>query len=164
MTYTVWRNNNRMTVQLWELRATDLVQAVDQKFYPVANFPDLRPLFPQLAAPPVAPPTLSDILFGLGTILLLGAGICVVVGAAAALMAPQYNDEPLTRRDRNYIRARDAEICLYCEDYAPTGHVDHRVSRANGGNNDYDNLAWACAPCNWSKGRLNDTEFMALFR
>lgn len=62
-----------------------------------------------------------------------------------------------------YIRERDEEVCLYCEVYAPNGHVDHRTSRANGGSNDFDNLAWACAPCNWSKGAMNDTDFMSLF-
>ena len=44
------------------------------------------------------------------------------------------------------------------------GHVDHRISRANGGSNDYANLTWACAPCNWSKGVMNDTEFLDLLQ
>jgi hypothetical protein len=112
----------------------------------------------------MAPPPVSDILRDLGTILLVGVGIYVAIGVVAALLAPQRNNEPLTKSDRNYIRARDGEICLYCRIYAPGGHVDHRVSRANGGSNDYDNLAWACVSCNCSKGALNDSEFMALFQ
>jgi hypothetical protein len=164
MTYTVLRINNLLVVQQWELKATDLVQATDQRFYPVTAFPELMPLFPQLTPPPVATPTFSDILCDLGKIFLVGVGIYVVIGAVAALLTPQRNDEPLTQKDRKYIRGRDSEICFYCTAYAPSGHVDHRISRANGGGNDYGNLAWACAPCNWSKGAMNDTDFMALFQ
>lgn len=164
MTYTALGNNNFAFLQQWELPATNLVNATDQGFYPVANFPDPKPVFPQLSAPTIAPPSFSDVLRDLGTIFLIGAGIYVALGALASLLAPQYNDQPLTRRDRNYIRARDGEICFYCTAYAPDGHVDHRISRAKGGSNDHDNLTWACAPCNLSKGALNDTEFMALFQ
>lgn len=164
MTYAALGNNNFAFLQQWELPATNLVNATDQGFYPVANSSHQKPLFPQLSAPTIAPPSFSDVLCDLGTIFLIGAGIYVALEAMAALFGPQYNDEPLTRRDRSYIRARDGEICFYCTAYAPGGHVDHRVSRANGGSNGYDNLAWACAPCNLSKGPLNDTEFMALFQ
>jgi hypothetical protein len=162
MTYTGLRNADLAYFQPWKLPTTNLVNATDQRFYPVANFPDLKPDFPQLSAPTIAPPTFSDVLRDLGTIFLIGAGVYVALGALAALLAPQYNDEPLTQRDRNYIRARDGEICFYCRAYAPAG-VDHRISRANGGSNNHDNLAWACAPCNLSKGALNDTDFLALF-
>jgi hypothetical protein len=158
------RNTDLAFLQPWELTAANFVNPPDQRFYPVANFPDPKPVFPQLSTPTIATPTFPDVLRDLGTIFLIGAGIYVALGALASLLAPQYNDEPLTRRDRNHIRARDGEICFYCTTYAPDGHVDHRVSRANGGSNDYDNLAWACAPCNLSKGALNDSEFMALFQ
>lgn len=164
MTYTVLRNNYLMFVQPWGLTATDLVQATDQKFYPVANFPELRPLFPELSLPILTTPSFSDVLRDLGSVFLIGASIFVALGTIAALFVSQYNDESLTKRDRNYIRARDGEICFYCTTYAPDGHVDHRVSRANGGSNDYDNLTWSCAPCNLSKGSLNDNEFMAFFQ
>jgi hypothetical protein len=160
MTYTVLRDGAWLTLQQWELSATDLVQAMDQEFYPVTAFPELRPLFLQQPAPS----PFSDLLRDLGTIFLVGFGIYVAVGALAALLGPQYNDQPLTKSDRNYIRVRDNEVCFYCGIYAPGGHVDHRTSRANGGSNDYNNLAWACVSCNCSKGALNDTEFMALFQ
>lgn len=159
MTYTVFRNNSRFEVPLWELRADDFVLAADQRFYPLASFPELRWLFPQ--PPPL--PTLSDILVGLGTVLVIGAGVCLVAAAAASLFVPERNDEPLTRSMRKYIRERDNETCVYCWVWAPGGHVDHRISRARGGGNDPDNLAWACAPCNCSKGAMSDTEFLSLF-
>lgn len=162
MTYTVLRNNCRFVVPWWELQPSDLVLAADQFFYPLASFPELRELFPQ-PSPPPQQPTLSDILLGLGTILVIGAGVCLVVAAVASLFGPPYNDEPLTRSMKNYIRERDNETCFYCWIPAPNGHVDHRISRARGGSNDPENLAWACAPCNWSKGTRSDTEFLSLF-
>lgn len=162
MTYTVLRNNCRVVVPWWELQPSDLVLAADQFFYPLASFQELRELFPQSSLPP-QPPTLSDILVGLGTVLIVGAGVCLAVAAVASLFGPQYNDEPLTRGMRNYIRERDNENCFYCWIHAPNGHVDHRTSRACGGSNDPDNLAWACAPCNWSKGTRCDTEFLSQF-
>lgn len=159
MTYTVLRNNCRLEVTLWEVQVNDLVLATDQMFYPIANFPELSPYFPQLFSPSTVP----NILRGLGTVFVIGVSIYLLTVLVAALLAPQRNDEPLTQKDRKYIRERDGEICFYCWGYAPSGHVDHRISRANGGSNDYGNLAWACAPCNLSKGAMNDTEFLALF-
>jgi len=161
--YTVSRNNSILALSLWELQASDLILATDQRFYPIANFPELKPYFPQLPPPLIAPLTASDMLRGLGTILIIGVGI-YFLSVVVALLAPQRNDAPLTQKDRKYIRERDGEICFYCISYAPGGHIDHRVSRANGGSNDYDNLAWACARCNCSKGAMNDTEFLALFQ
>lgn len=164
MTYTVSKNNYILALSLWKLQANDLILATDQRFYPITNFPELRPYFPQLFPPLPTPLTVPDILRGLSTVFVIGVGIYFLTVVAAALLATQRNDEPLTQKDRKYIRARDGDICFYCWSYAPSGHVDHRVSRANGGSNDYGNLAWACAPCNWSKGAMNDTAFLDLFQ
>ena len=162
MIYTVLRNNCRFNVPSWELQPSDLVLGEDQFFYSLDSFPELRGLFHQPSPTPQLP-TLSDALLDLGIVLVIGAGICIVVAAVASLFAPQYNDEPLTKSMRKYIRERDNETCAYCWIHAPNGHVDHRISRACGGSNDPDNLAWACAPCNWSKGTRCDTEFLSLF-
>jgi hypothetical protein len=164
MTYTVSRNNSILVLSLCELQAGDLILATDQRFYPIANFPELRPYFPELPPPSLASLTAPDILRSLSTVFIIGIGIYFLSVVADALLAPQRNDEPLTQRDRKYIRERDGSSCYYCLTYSPYGHVDHRVSRANGGSNNYDNLVWACAPCNCSKGALNDTEFLALFQ
>jgi hypothetical protein len=160
--YTVLRNSGIFDVSLWELQPYDLVLGTDQRFHPLAAFPELRGLFPQPLLSPQTP-TLSDILVGLGTVLVIGIGVCLALAAVAPLFGPQYNDEPLTKSVRNYIRQRDNETCAYCWIQAPSGHVDHRISRVRGGSNDPENLAWACAPCNWSKGTMSDTEFLSLF-
>ena len=50
-------------------------------------------------------------------------------------------------RDRRIIR-RDSELmCAGCGKYSPDGEVDHIVSIALGGDNDWENLQWLCKPC-----------------
>jgi len=78
---------------------------------------------------------LGDVLLGLGLRVVLFGGIVVVAEILNEIFSPTRNDEPLAPTMRRYIRERDGEICFYCEEYAPGGHVDHRVSRANGGSN-----------------------------
>jgi hypothetical protein len=55
-------------------------------------------------------------------------------------------------RRKKRIKERDGEICRYCGRYTPDGHVDHIIPLSRGGNDDLDNLAWACPDCNGSKG------------
>lgn len=154
----------RWSVSAEQLLPTDLVLAIDQNFYPVTSFPGLMPVYYQSQQPPTVESQGPSIWDGLVKIFVVVVGVSILVEAAKAILGPQYNDEPLTKRDRDYIRARDREVCLYCSIHAPNGHVDHRVSRANGGPNDYDNLAWACVSCNCSKGALNDNEFLSLLQ
>ena len=151
MNYTILRNNVLLVVNVWNLRSNDLVLAQNGLFYLANSFPELRKYLPQ--------PTLSDVLVGIGGVVLTFVGIIAIADAVDSLFQPEYNDKPLSQGTRNYIRERDGEICTYCEGYAPNGHVDHRVSRANGGSNDLANLTWACASCNCSKGAMNDYEF-----
>lgn len=164
MTYTILRNGIQWSVPAEQLQPTDLVLAADQNFYPVTTFPSLMPVYYQPQQPTTVQSQGPSIWDGLGKIFVIAVGVSILIEAAKAILGPLYNDEPLTKRDREYIRARDREICLYCSIYAPNGHVDHRISRANGGGNDYDNLAWACVSCNCSKGSKNDTEFLALLQ
>lgn len=155
MKYTILRNNTQFVVDLWNLRSSDLVLAQNGYFYPVYSFTELRRYFPSLTTP-----TFSEILTGTNEIALIALGIIGVVALIDDLLQPRYNDKPLTQGTRNFIRERDEEICLYCDAFVQNGHVDHRISRANGGSNDFDNLTWACVSCNCSKGALNDYEFM----
>jgi len=56
------------------------------------------------------------------------------------------------RRVKALVRKRDDAICKYCGRFAPDGEPDHVVPLSRGGLDALDNLAWACAACNGSKG------------
>lgn len=106
----------------------------------------------------------ADILCAVGLGVLIGGALVLTGAAIVELLRPRRNNIPLTPGMRRYIRERDEEICFYCGDYAPDGHVDHRISRNNNGSNEPENLTWACVFCNCSKGALNDTEYIALLQ
>jgi hypothetical protein len=71
------------------------------------------------------------------------------------------NTEPLDGATRLRVYYRDGGVCTYCGVTVGPGeyHVDHSVSRRNGGTNHLNNLRTACAPCNLSKGGLNARQF-----
>lgn len=71
------------------------------------------------------------------------------------------NTEPLGSAKRLRVYERDGGVCTYCGVAVAPGefHVDHSVSRRNGGTNHLNNLRTACAPCNLSKGGLNARQF-----
>jgi hypothetical protein len=75
-----------------------------------------------------------------------------------------YNCEPVRWDDKEYVSARDGWRCVYCGHRVNrrTRHVDHRVSRINGGTNHVNNLALACVPCNLAKGALNARQFLGI--
>jgi len=56
------------------------------------------------------------------------------------------------KRVKALVRNRDHATCRYCGRYAPGGEVDHVIPLSRGGTDALDNLAWACAACNGSKG------------
>jgi 5-methylcytosine-specific restriction endonuclease McrA len=163
MYVVIIRNNVRHLVPLTSVRSNDLKLTTAGRFLPASSLPG----FPSNLHPQRAPQTETG--DGLGTSLVK---LLLVVGLAwlAAKTfesAPQprrkkvlrRNVEPLSAGLRAYIRERDEEICTYCGCYAPEGHVDHRVSRANGGSNRVNNLSWSCAPCNQSKGSMSARQF-----
>lgn len=106
--------------------------------------------------------TALEILNGVALGVLIGGALVLTGAVIFEFIRPRRNNIPLTSGMRRYIRERDEEICFYCGDHAPDGHVDHRVSRANNGSNEPENLTWACVFCNCSKGAMNDTEYIAL--
>lgn len=58
------------------------------------------------------------------------------------------------RKTRQAFLDANQGVCAYCgTTEAEVWHVDHKISRADGGTNTWNNLAVACAPCNWRKGR-----------
>ena len=138
------------------------------QFLPAGQFADVEPYLP--------PKSLGELIEEL-VVGALSVGAVLVVGAGAFSLlesifdtnqpaskkkrrAPNY--EPLEAWKKELVRARDGETCIYCGRYAPTGHVDHKTSRINGGSNLLRNLAWACVSCNCSKGRRNARDFRIL--
>jgi flavoprotein len=156
MDYIILRNNAQFSASLWNLRINDSVLGTDGYFHPVYSYPQLAVHFPK------PQPTVSDIVNVFATSVLICVGIATVAGVVEMLLTPTYNRKSLAQSTKNYIRERDGEICFYCDGYAPKGHIDHRISRYNGGSNEFHNLTWACASCNCSKGALNDDEFISL--
>ena len=66
----------------------------------------------------------------------------------------------LTARVRWQVLARDDFTCRYCGRQPPevSLEVDHRISVADGGTDDLDNLFSACTDCNRGKGAVSVTK------
>lgn len=66
-----------------------------------------------------------------------------------------------TSIDRGAILERDRWTCVYCgadlRQVEP--HIDHVIPLSRGGQNEPDNLAAACKPCNLSKGTKTPQEW-----
>lgn len=150
------------------LRSDLIYDSGSGQFLPAGRFADIEPYLP--------PKSLGDIIedviavaLGVGTVLIVGAGAITMLESVFGTSQPASkrkrrtpNYEPLEAWKREFVRQRDGEICTYCGCFAPEGHVDHKTSRANGGSNLLRNLAWACATCNCSKGRMNAAQFRRL--
>jgi hypothetical protein len=164
MILTIIRNNARYSVQLNDIMLTDFVFCADGKFHPVNKVPSLHSYLLHLQR--MQGRVAAHESNGWGAALLFLALFCLVLmdfndpPLKSRLRWRGRNDEPLTPSLRSYVRERDEEICAYCGCYAPDGHVDHRVSRVNGGSNHPNNLSWACPECNWAKGAMNARQFI----
>lgn len=139
-----------------------------RQFLSAAQFADVVPYLP----PKSLGELIEDIVvgaLGVGVVLFVGAGAVTLLESIFGTLEPatkrksrEPNYEPLEAWKKEFLRARDNETCTYCGCYAPQGHVDHKISRANGGSNLFRNLAWACSSCNCSKGRMNASQFRKL--
>lgn len=58
----------------------------------------------------------------------------------------------ITAAVRATVAERSNRACVYCQTTEGPFHVDHVRPVSAGGTNDIDNLVYACAPCNLSKG------------
>ena len=113
------------------------------------------------------PPSPWSALMGVGLVL---GGLWI----AAELFSPQpvprrrsrYQSDPVSAADKEFVSIRDGWRCTYCGRRVTrrTRHIDHSVSRANGGTNHLNNLHVSCSACNLSKGALNSREFIRIFR
>lgn len=59
-----------------------------------------------------------------------------------------------TAKQARFLRVMQGNMCAYCEHplELTKPHLDHVVPISRGGSNAIENLLWACAPCNLSKG------------
>ena len=65
------------------------------------------------------------------------------------------------QRRKRRVKRRDGAICHYCGLFSPDGQVDHIIPLSRGGTDALENLAWACADCNNSKGDRTPSEWQA---
>lgn len=63
----------------------------------------------------------------------------------------------VTNADLQAMRDDQGGQCAYCGH--DVGHLDHKVSVANGGQHELPNLQWLCAPCNMHKRAMNDSDY-----
>lgn len=162
--FTIIRNNLYYSAELKDILGSDLVLCADGRFHPANQVPPLQSYLLHLQR--VQRRAAAQEPNGWGAALLFFALTCLVIidfydpPPKARFRWRRRNNEPLTPGLRAYVRDRDEEICTYCGCYAPDGHVDHRVSRVNGGSNHPNNLSWACPVCNWKKGAMNARQFI----
>jgi hypothetical protein len=145
-------------VKTGNLRRDDLLYAQSGMFSPATNFPELVPYLP---------PAPNDAVDWSG-VFKVAAVVGIVTLILRAFEEPPRskrprspNYEPLPQWKKSYVYERDRGKCTYCGVSVPRsqGHIDHSVSRINGGSNHLNNLRLACAPCNLSKGPLNSKQF-----
>ncbi len=114
------------------------------------------------------PPSPWSALLGVGLVL---GGLWLEAELFSPQPAPRrrrrrHQAEPVSIADKEYVSFRDGWRCAYCGRRVSrrNRHIDHRVSRINGGTNHLNNLCLACASCNLSKGPLNTREFNRCIR
>jgi HNH endonuclease len=162
--FTIIRYNLCYKVDLHDIIETDLVFCADGRFRPVNSVPSLHSFLQH--SQQVRNRVAAQESNGWGAVLFFIALACLVFidfhdpSPRPRVRWRPRNDEPLTPRIKALVRARDEEVCSYCGRFAPGGHVDHRVSRVNGGSNHLNNLSWACSTCNLKKGAMNARQFI----
>jgi hypothetical protein len=123
-------------------------------------------------------PDIPTSLLQLGAVLLVVWGAIsageALIDAVAKIISPpsprrrrrRPNNQPLSQQTRMEVFSRDRGRCTYCGRRVTrsTAHIDHSVSRVNGGTNHKNNLRTACQYCNLVKGPLNARQFMRIAR
>lgn len=164
--FTIIRNNIYCRVGVSDISTTDLVLCADGRFKLAVEIPSLYAFLShakwvreRVVEAQERNGWLAVLLF-VGLALFLFLEFCDPPPKAGFRWRPR-NDEPLPAGTRALVRERDGEICAYCRHF-PDGHVDHRVSRVNGGSNRLHNLSWACPPSTLKKGPMNARQFIRL--
>lgn len=149
------------------LRSDEIFAPEQNQFLRADQFSDVAPYLPPKSIGEIIGEIIGGV-FVFGTVVVLSAGAASLLeslfgtSGQATRKTTVLNQEPLERWKKEFVRARDQEICAYCGRHDAWGHVDHKTSRANGGSNLLRNLVWACSFCNCSKGRMNAPAFRRL--
>lgn len=167
MKLIVFKKNNQTyyttTTRFWELAISGYFTQTDLIYDPgsgqylqAGSYADLQPYLSH---------SVAELLVGIIKIAAVVIGVGLVFDAFEESQPPRGykhkkpNYAPLEPWKRSIVQERDGSRCAYCERYTRQGHVDHKVSRINGGTNRLNNLCWSCQPCNQSKGSLNAREY-----
>ena len=152
--YFVWRNGAAVAIADEQLRITDFVLTTTGQYVPAVEVTRLTgSTYVQ-----------AGIARGLAVAgLLLGAAWLL----AECFKPPsrpkpfRKNDEPVEAWKKDYVSGRDAWRCTYCDGRVTRAsrHIDHSISRRNGGSNHLNNLRTACRRCNLEKGPWNARQF-----
>jgi len=147
------------------LRPTDYVQGSDGQLRLASTYTDLAAYLPKQQQP--------SLLEGVLKAGLAIGGVWLTLQIADELLRPkplrqrstrlrQRNSERVEEWKRQHVYLRDGGRCVYCGATIAYGriHVDHSVSRANGGTNHLNNLRTACGGCNLAKGGRNARQFV----
>jgi hypothetical protein len=93
-----------------------------------------------------------------------------ILRRAEDLRRAEFVEKKATDRELSWaVYQKTKGHCVYCgvfmDPFDRSGgigfHVDHAVSRLNGGTNDLSNLVPSCAVCNITKGGQNADEFLS---
>jgi hypothetical protein len=155
----VWRNGITCTIPVDQLQITDFVLPTTGQY--VAASQILRRTEPALAQGPTPNLAAKFVLAGLfvGAIWLMAE--CSTPQRRAPLVRRR-NRERLEPWKKEYVSERDRWRCTYYQRRVTRAnrHIDHSVSRRNGGSNHLNNLRTACRDCNLYKGSLNARQFL----
>lgn len=149
------------------LRTDEIFDWSRGRFLRADQFSDVAPHLPAFTIQEIIE-NLVGAALTVGVVFLATAGVATLVEGVFRSPTPRRrrrcrpNSERLETWKKQLVRLRDREICDYCGEHDPDGHVDHKTSRVNGGSNLLRNLVWACSLCNCSKGRMNAPNFRRL--
>jgi hypothetical protein len=156
----VWRNGTPWTVPADQLQVTDLVLTTTGQYVAASQMVRRN----EFAVPegPASNSVATFLLAGLfvGAIWLMAE--CSTPRPRAPLVRRR-NRERLEPWKKDYVSERDRWRCTYCQQRVTRAnrHIDHSVSRRNGGSNHLNNLRTACRDCNLYKGSLNARQFLS---
>ena len=146
------------TVQSNQLHVTDSILITTGQFVPVAVL--LEPLKARQSPPSL----LSALLDAAGILGAFFGAAWILDECFKTPNRPQTrrrNTQPLEAWKRDHVSQRDDWRCTYCGRRVTrrSRHIDHSISRRNGGTNHLNNLRTACPSVQSEQGRAECTAF-----